>query len=727
MADPTYVSKVYRQQGGKKFIVASGGTIDIEAGGRFEIAGVQVTASAADLNEATGGHTGTTADVFTFDSLSTDVKVAIDTNSATGNFTATIVPQNLGANITLSLPDSTGTLALTTDTSINVDLGSSGVPGSLDIFPTTAANGKLVFTATDMGGAWNMTITNDAIAAARAYSIPDAGGDGQFVMTTTAFQLLVNANAGDRTMSLSGNVSLSGAFTTTGAFDCTFAVPDSSTWTLPAGGGALALATGAETGTTANTFEINSDGNGVTLSSTGLGADRIMTFPDASGEVVLIDATQTLTAKTLTTPTIGDLTNATHDHSNAAGGGAISAGTLTADNIVCTNAATFGGGYGSAGVTISTAGVIQANDAISTDSTLTADDIVCTEGAIFGGGYGSAGCTISTAGVGEFNGALTTDGLLIADSTQIGGGYTGSGCTISTAGVGEFNGALTTDGTLTALDVSIGGGYGATGLTVSNAGVLQTNGAVTATAITLEHATTPAIVLATGKTNTGTITVNGNTSGSLIVTTDDSTAEAVTLTAAAQTTGATTVTIPNMDNVSASFVMTDTAQTVAGVKTLTGANVHSDANLFSNDGGATGAIAMRFGATQTEGLEVRVYEATLNPNAIETAALNTPAGAVILSVQANVEGALTAGSTTVTWSIGINGTVDKYGTVTGGDGLTQNGKLDTIADWAVLGGAEQMVLAGAITGGGTAGDTALSVGSVRIRVVYLMTNSLDDA
>jgi hypothetical protein len=38
--------------------------------------------------------------------------------------------------------------------------------------------------------------------------------------------------------------------------------------------------------------------------------------------------TQTLTNKTLTTPTIGDFTNATHDHSNAAGGGLVAHSTI---------------------------------------------------------------------------------------------------------------------------------------------------------------------------------------------------------------------------------------------------------------------------------------------------------------------------------------------------------------------------------------------------------------
>ncbi|MBM4240570.1 MAG: hypothetical protein FJ150_02695 [Euryarchaeota archaeon] len=44
--------------------------------------------------------------------------------------------------------------------------------------------------------------------------------------------------------------------------------------------------------------------------------------------MVTVSATQTLTNKTLTTPTIASFTNATHNHSNAAGGGQISASAI---------------------------------------------------------------------------------------------------------------------------------------------------------------------------------------------------------------------------------------------------------------------------------------------------------------------------------------------------------------------------------------------------------------
>lgn len=51
MADPTYSPKVYGTNGGDKLVVASGGELDVEAGGAFQIGGVAVGATADELNE----------------------------------------------------------------------------------------------------------------------------------------------------------------------------------------------------------------------------------------------------------------------------------------------------------------------------------------------------------------------------------------------------------------------------------------------------------------------------------------------------------------------------------------------------------------------------------------------------------------------------------------------------------------------------------------------------
>lgn len=51
MVDTTYQPAVYRKQGGSEFIVASGGTLEIESGGVLKLDGTTVSATAAELDE----------------------------------------------------------------------------------------------------------------------------------------------------------------------------------------------------------------------------------------------------------------------------------------------------------------------------------------------------------------------------------------------------------------------------------------------------------------------------------------------------------------------------------------------------------------------------------------------------------------------------------------------------------------------------------------------------
>lgn len=155
----------------------------------------------------------------------------------------------------------------------------------------------------------------------------------------------------------------------------------------------------------------------------------------------------------------------------------------------------------------------------------------------------------------------------------------------------------------------------------------------------------------------------------------------------------------------------------------------ADGSVLQHLGGTsgTGRVVQRYAPVTSAGHEVRVYEATVSPSAISTNLLNVPANSVVRSVQANCESALTGGGTTVTWSIGIAGTVNKYGTVAGGNSLTKNGKLNYMATPARLASSEQIVLTGAAAGGAAAGDTALTAGSVRVRIVYETLVTLADA
>jgi hypothetical protein len=178
-----------------------------------------------------------------------------------------------------------------------------------------------------------------------------------------------------------------------------------------------------------------------------------------------------------------------------------------------------------------------------------------------------------------------------------------------------------------------------------------------------------------------------------------------------------------------------------GVETIGTSLTMLDASVLNFRGFGTGQgdIVEQIGKTATEGWQLRVYDETVNPAAIETNLLNLPAGSVILSVQANVESALTGGGTTVTWSIGTAGDPDHYGSagfssITGAaaaDTLAKNSKVNWSADsahaWAMSSAAEQLVLTGAATGGASDGNTALSVGSVRCRVLYYQMLALDNA
>ena len=157
-------------------------------------------------------------------------------------------------------------------------------------------------------------------------------------------------------------------------------------------------------------------------------------------------------------------------------------------------------------------------------------------------------------------------------------------------------------------------------------------------------------------------------------------------------------------------------------------NIGYTGAITAKGGAAAAAVVLRFGDTVTEGLEVRVIDEVVS---FADAALSKdltediPSGAVVLSAQANVQTAITGGGTSVKVGIGTSGTKNKYGLLTS---LAKNtSKSDVIPDWAVLSGAEDVRVYSVASDGTTAGDTNLSVGSVRVRIAYLAPNSLDDA
>jgi len=96
------------------------------------------------------------------------------------------------------------------------------------------------------------------------------------------------------------------------------------TGTLPVANGGTGATTSTGTGATVR-------GTSPTLSGPSFGTivnTGTLTLPTSTDTLVGRATTDTLTNKTLTTPVIGDFTSAQHDHSNAAGGGAVKSSNL---------------------------------------------------------------------------------------------------------------------------------------------------------------------------------------------------------------------------------------------------------------------------------------------------------------------------------------------------------------------------------------------------------------
>lgn len=97
------------------------------------------------------------------------------------------------ANNIIVSTDTVGTLGNTTGTAINrgsIQAGLSGDAGTLISYPTSAANGSLIISARDAGGAFNTTIRNSVMGQSTVYSMGDIGAaTGGLVVATAAIRV----------------------------------------------------------------------------------------------------------------------------------------------------------------------------------------------------------------------------------------------------------------------------------------------------------------------------------------------------------------------------------------------------------------------------------------------------------------------------------------------------------------------------------------------------------
>lgn len=168
-------------------------------------AGATKSATLSALMGATGaftnldlGASGTAGSLDIFPATASRGKIAITATDSTANYTLSITNAALAAARTYTLPDAggaadfvmtagnqtlAGTKTIAALVTTNLDAGASGTAGSIDVFPSTASRGKLAITAADSAGDTTTTLVNASQGGARTYTIPDAGGAAEFVMT----------------------------------------------------------------------------------------------------------------------------------------------------------------------------------------------------------------------------------------------------------------------------------------------------------------------------------------------------------------------------------------------------------------------------------------------------------------------------------------------------------------------------------------------------------------
>ncbi len=249
----------------------------------------------------------------------------------------------------------------------------------------------------------------------------------------------------------------------------------------------------------------------------------------------------------------------------------------TATNIAAANEATDTTCF----IAFLTASGTQASIPIKTNTTL-----------IFNSNTGALGATsFSGAGTGLTGTAASLTAGNVTTNANLTGVITSVGNATSIASQTGTGTKFVVDNTPTIISPVISTGLTASGsasndFSASTGTFKTSSGANTLSgAVTINDATTPSLTTASGKTNTGFVQINGKTSGALKITSADAAAQTVTLSLAAQTVGAATLTIPDMANTNKTVAWLEspvfTTPNLGTPSTLVGTNITGTGASFT--------------------------------------------------------------------------------------------------------------------------------------------------
>ncbi len=370
-----------------------------------------------------------------------------------------------------------------------------------------------------------ITTTTGTLTIPTGVTITAPATSGLTMATVTGTETLTNKTLTSPTIN-------NGVFTNPNLQVATVTTVNGLTIT-PISGGTLSIAN-------SSTFA-TSGANSLTLTSTG---STNVTLP-TTGTLATRAGTESLSNKTLVSPVISTGLTASGSAANTF---AASTGTF----ITSTGANTL-------------SGAVTVADATTPSITLASGKT--NTGFFLASGKTSGGIKIIAADTSGFN-------VVITNATQTTGqavltipdfGNSSDTFAFTTLAQSLSNKTLVTPVISTGLSASGSAAntfVGSTGTFITSTGANTLSGAVTVNA-----ATTPSITLASGKTNTGFVLINGKTSGGLKLIAADSAAQTVTVSLAAQTSGAATISIPDVAGVSDTFALVTKAQSLAS-KTL---------------------------------------------------------------------------------------------------------------------------------------------------------------